>query len=84
MHENFQFGMTMLAILAGILFGRQDASETRSEIKSESQRLEAKIDKVDSKVERLADRFDGELKALRKDYTEFMQSSAGMTRRLKH
>ena len=35
------------------------------------QRLDTKIDKLDGKVERLADRFDGELKALRKDYTEF-------------
>lgn len=71
MHDNFQFGMTMLAILAGILFARRDAAETRSEIKSEVQRLDTKIDKLDGKVERLADRFDGDLKALRKDYTEF-------------
>ena len=69
MHENFQFGVTLLAILAGILFARRDAAETRSEIKFETQRLDGKIDKVEG--ERFADRIDGELKASRKDYTEF-------------
>ena len=33
MHDNFQFGMPILAIVAGILFARRDAAETRSEIK---------------------------------------------------
>ena len=84
MHDNFQFVMTLLAILAGILFARRDAAETRSEIKSEVQRLDTKIDRLEGKVERLADRLDGELKSLRKDYTEFTRSSAVMRKRLKH
>ena len=60
MHENFQFGATLVAILVGILFARNDQKELRADFRRMEDRVDARIDKV-----------EGELKGLRKDYSEF-------------
>ena len=78
MHENFQFAATLIAILAGILFARNDQKELRSDFRRMEDRLDGRIDKLVRRVDGLENelksmrtQFDGELKALRKDYTEF-------------
>ncbi len=78
MHENFQFGATLIAILAGILFARNDQKELRADFRRMEDRLEGRIDRIDGRIDRLDNevkglrsQFDGELKALRKDYSEF-------------
>lgn len=78
MHENFQFGATLIAILAGILLARNDQKELRADFRRMENRLDGRIDKVEGRIDRLDNQvdslrtqFDSELKALRKDYGEF-------------
>lgn len=67
MHENFQFGATLVAILIGILFARNDQKELRADFRRMEDRLDGRIEKLGGEVKQL----DGELKAMRKDYGEF-------------
>ncbi len=67
MHENFQFAATIITILAGILFARNDIRDLRADFRRMEDRLDGRINKLDGRMDGL----EGEIKGLRKDYTEF-------------
>ncbi len=67
MHDNFQFAATIVTILGGILFARNDIKELRADFRRMEDRLDGRPNKVGGEVRQL----DCELKAMRKDYTEF-------------
>ncbi len=60
MHENFQFAATIITILTGILFARNDIKELRADFRRMEDRIDGRINAV-----------EGELKSMNKAYTEF-------------
>ncbi len=60
MHENFQFAATIITILIGILFARNDIRDLRADFRRMEDRIDGRINGV-----------DGELKGMRQAYTEF-------------
>ena len=46
-HDVITFGLPILAILAGILFGRSDLKDFRTEINARLDRVEGQLDRID-------------------------------------
>jgi len=62
MHDVIIVGIPLLAILAGILFGRNDIKELRSEMRSEIQSLRSEMISGFNRVDSRFDRVDADLR----------------------
>ena len=69
MHDVLIVGVPLIAILAGILLNRQEASSLRSELNS-------RFDKVDAKFESVQRSVDARLESIQRDMREFYAEQA--------
>lgn len=58
MHDNWQFGVTIAAIIAGIFFNQRAADSVRSDLTGQINTLSGRIDMVIGKLLELAERHE--------------------------